>query len=116
MTDNGGGKMALTTDQQVREWSLKEAKRIAIDVVANRCDLPVQLYLYGSSARGDITRTSDIDIAILSGKPIPAMVLTELRTRLEESHIPYDVDVVDLNEVDDGFRQRVVREGICWYG
>jgi predicted nucleotidyltransferase len=59
-------------------------------------------------------RYSDIDIGILSGEPLPTGLLAELREALEESHIIYTVDVVDLGEVSDAFRSRVISEGVRW--
>jgi hypothetical protein len=41
-------------------------------------------------------------------------VLADLRETLEESTIPYEVDVVDLSEASPQFRQRVKREGVVW--
>jgi hypothetical protein len=35
---------------------------------------------------------------------------------LEESDIPYDIDVVDLSAVSPEFAHRVRREGILWNG
>jgi hypothetical protein len=41
-------------------------------------------------------------------------VLATLRDALEESTIPYRVDVVDLAETDADFRERIRREGVLW--
>jgi len=40
--------------------------------------------------------------------------LARLREALEESTVPYRVDVIDLSDVDTEFRERVRREGILW--
>lgn len=72
------------------------------------------VYLFGSWARGDARRTSDIDVAVLPKDDLPWIVLTRLREALEESSIPYPVEVVDLREVAPQFRARVLEEGIRW--
>lgn len=47
-------------------------------------------HLYGSRARGNARRFSDIDIALSAGnRPVPAAVLAALAESLEESRIPY---------------------------
>ena len=55
----------------------------------------VRIYLFGSWARGEQKRSSDIDIAIESRDDI-SYELTLLRERLEESTISRQVDVVDM--------------------
>lgn len=47
-------------------------------------------------------------------EPLPVAMLARLREALEESTIPYRVDVVDLSEADAAFRDRVHREGVVW--
>lgn len=41
-------------------------------------------------------------------------MLARLREALEESTIPYRVDVIDLADTDPAFRERVRREDIVW--
>jgi len=74
----------------------------------------VQVYLFGSRARGDAQITSDVDVAILPNEPLPIGLLSDLRESLFESNIPYQVDLVDLSSSDENFKQRVLKEGIIW--
>lgn len=90
---------------------LAEVRRIANEALAAE---EVTVYLFGSWARGEATSRSDIDLAVESRTPLPPGTLARLRERLEESHIPYRVDVVDLRKTDAVFRQRVLKEGIVW--
>jgi predicted nucleotidyltransferase len=73
-----------------------------------------KVYLFGSQATGKARLYSDIDIAILPLQPLPILALSEIREKLEESDIVREVDVLDLTETDDIFRQRVEKEGILW--
>ena len=88
-----------------------EIHRIFAEVIASE---NATIYLFGSWARGDAMRTSDIDIAIEPRADLPRGALARLRECLEESHIPYHVDVVDLRKADPEFRRRVLTEGIPW--
>ncbi|MFZ5807660.1 MAG: type VII toxin-antitoxin system MntA family adenylyltransferase antitoxin [Chloroflexota bacterium] len=72
----------------------------------------VKVYLFGSQARGTADLFSDIDIALLPEETLPAETLAELKEKLEESNILRQVDVVDLSETDEAFRQKVLKEGI----
>jgi len=47
-------------------------------------------------------------------QPLPVLALSEIREKLEESDIVRQVDVLDLTETDDVFRQRVEKEGVLW--
>ncbi len=73
----------------------------------------VKVYLFGSRARGDHTLRSDLDLGFLSDDDI-RYELSVLREILEESHVPFRVDVVDLSRVDPEFRNHVMEEGVLW--
>ncbi|MBC8120708.1 MAG: nucleotidyltransferase domain-containing protein [Gemmatimonadaceae bacterium] len=70
--------------------------------------------MFGSWVKNTQHRNSDIDLAILSHQPLPGGLLATLREQLEESTIPYRVDVVDLSAASPEFQERVNREGIVW--
>lgn len=101
----------VTTASSVATRALEEVRRIVLDVVGER---KVKVYLFGSWARGEATRLSDIDVAINPSATLPRGMLARLRERLEESHVPYRVDVVDLTRTSPEFRQRVLTEGVLW--
>jgi hypothetical protein len=46
--------------------------------------------------------------------PLPIALLSHLQELLEESTIPYAVDLVDLATVEPEFRDKVRRKGIRW--
>ena len=92
---------------------LTEARRIVLESLGMH---PVRVYLFGSRARGEEGRASDIDIAVLSSEPLPGWILSEVRERLDESQIPFKVDVIDLSTMDPAFRERVLKEGVPWNG
>lgn len=93
--------------------ALEEVRCIVIDMIGAD---KATVYLFGSWARGEATLLSDIDVAIEPHTPLPPGTLARLRERLEESHVPYRVDVVALTRVTPAFRQRVLAEGVQWSG
>lgn len=72
-----------------------------------------KLYLFGSFAREEGGRASDLDLALLAERPLRER-MPLLREALEEAPIVRRVDLVDLGEADPGFRERVLREGVLW--
>ncbi|MFN3610998.1 nucleotidyltransferase family protein [Tepidimonas sp.] len=78
------------------------------------CRHGAQLRLFGSRARGDARPQSDIDVALCSGSPLPLDELAALREALEESSIPFRVDLVDLARAAPALRQAIEREGVAW--
>lgn len=73
-----------------------------------------KFYLYGSRARGDFNDRSDIDLAVDNGAGKERLKLGEAKTVLEGLHIPYKIDLVDLNHLQDSMRQIILKEGVLW--
>ena len=76
----------------------------------------VKVILFGSHATGKAGRTSDIDVAVLPVGRLPVGLLSRIREALQESHVPFNVELVDLSQTDEAFKKRVLEEGIVWAG
>jgi uncharacterized protein len=70
-----------------------------------------QVYLFGSRATGTAQPTSDFDVAVLAHEDI-SRELSLARERLEESNIPFKVDVVDLRLTAPAFRAETQTQGV----
>lgn len=99
--------MAGTT----RDRALQEVRRVVLATLRGH---PAHVYLFGSSATDSVRRSSDIDVAIEPLAPLPPGVLSAVREALEDSRVPYEVDVVDLSTAPEELRARVTRDGIRW--
>lgn len=75
---------------------------------------PARVFLFGSRVRSDHRVASDIDVAVLPLGPIPAGLLARIREEIEESRVPFVVDLVDLREAPPALRERALREGAEW--
>ncbi len=95
----------------VRERGIARVRDMVLAALGGR---KARVWLFGSCARGDWMNSSDIDVAIDAAEPLSATLLADLREALEESTIPYDVDIVDLATANPKFRARVEREGVPW--
>ena len=72
----------------------------------------VEVYLFGSRAKGIHSEFSDFDLAFLSEEDI-SKELTLLKEILEESNFPYKVDLVDLKR-SPYLKEVVLKEGKRW--
>ena len=90
--------------------------RVRQIVLAEIGDSEATVYLFGSWARGNERRSSDIDVAVAwqGGATLDRFV--RLREVLEESDIPYRVDVVDMSEAGVILTDKICKEGILWKG
>ena len=63
-------------------------------------------FIFGSRATGTERKGSDIDIGIesIQNKPIKADIFYKIEQDLEDSDIPYRIDLVDFNTVSDDFK------------
>jgi hypothetical protein len=69
------------------------------------------VYLFGSRATGAAQLASDFDIAVLANEDI-SRELSTARDMLEESNIPFKVDVVDLRLAIPALRHAAQNQGV----
>lgn len=94
-----------------RKTAIEELRRIVLTLLGEH---DAAVWLFGSCARGAPRQHSDIDIAILPRGELPAGFFAEIEADIEESTIPYDVDLVDLRHADEALVEEIRREGIKW--
>jgi uncharacterized protein len=94
-----------------RERAIEDLRRMVLETLGDRA---AEVWLFGSCARGDARRHSDIDIAILPHDQLASGFFAELAADFEESTIPYDIDLVDLRRADPALVEEIRREGIKW--
>ena len=69
-----------------------------------------EIIIFGSRARGDYSRVSDIDIAI---KGNVDKIMYKIRDYFEESSILYTVDVVNYMSISNqDFKENIDNEGV----
>lgn len=71
--------------------------------------------LFGSRARGDYKKTSDIDIAIYADRNVRAE-LNQLREQLEELPIIFNIDIVEVSTLqNDKLIHHIEEDGLPIY-
>lgn len=98
-------------DPHYRAEMLGRVRQIVLDVLGER---DIDVYLFGSFARGDEKHYSDIDVAVDAGERLEATSLFAIIEALENSTIPRRVEVVDLADCGPEMQDAVRRDGIRW--
>ncbi len=64
-----------------------------------------QVFMFGSRVNGKASKYSDYDIGISGKKSLPSKTKILIEESLEESDIPYKVDIVDFFLVSPNFQK-----------
>lgn len=68
----------------------------------------VKIYIYGSFARNEETKTSDLDFAILTKKDIDPLIFSKIKSEIEEIPTLRKIDIVDLRKTNKKFRKKIL--------
>ena len=101
----------MVTQTELREQILNDLREIIFDALD---DVDAKVYLFGSWARNDEKQSSDIDIAVESVGHLCSSTWLDLVDKVEESIIPYHVDIVNLEYASPELIQNVKKEGVLW--
>ena len=73
-----------------------------------------RVFLFGSRACGNFRHNSDIDVGIWGKERIPLTAKLAIEEELEESIVPYKVDIVDFSLVDETFKKFALEKIVEW--
>ena len=71
------------------------------------------IFLFGSRAGETDASSSDLDIGIWGDRPL-GKIRHRIIKALEESIIPYKIDLVDFYSVEDSFKKEALKEIEIW--
>lgn len=72
-----------------------------------------KIFLFGSRAVKEQSKSSDIDIGVMSGKLDRKMII-KIKEIIDESFVPFKVDIVDFSKVDENFKKEALRKIVQW--
>jgi uncharacterized protein len=73
-----------------------------------------KVYLFGSRAQGRQRSGSDIDLALDADRVIDEIIMARIKNDIEDSAVPFFVDVIDLHDVSDDFKTIASKDFIVW--
>lgn len=72
-----------------------------------------KIFLFGSRAAGDNSKNADIDIGIIS-ENLDSKLIIKIKEIIEDSFVPFKVDIVDFSKVDETFKRKALRRIVEW--
>ena len=72
------------------------------------------VFLFGSRAASNSNSLSDIDVGIMGTKPLPTLIMADLESDLEESIVPFKIDLIDFYQVDKAFKDEALSSIQIW--
>lgn len=72
--------------------------------------------IFGSRARGDYRKASDIDIALF-GDNLTSSINTKIFYDIEDLYLPYKIDLINFNSIspDNKIKDNILKEGVEFY-
>ncbi|MCG2724643.1 MAG: nucleotidyltransferase domain-containing protein [Elusimicrobia bacterium] len=77
---------------------------------------PEEIILFGSRAKGNFKRGSDIDIAVKGGRELTHREERKLKEKIDEISGLYSVDIVFWEKLDKDFKKKLKNSGEILYG
>ncbi|MDQ6756085.1 MAG: nucleotidyltransferase domain-containing protein [Bacteroidota bacterium] len=77
-------------------------------------DSDCKIFLFGSRVTKENHRFSDMDIGIIPGKNFYPGLLSDLKRKLDESVIPFKVDIVNFATVSEKFKEEALQHIKHW--
>lgn len=72
-----------------------------------------RVWIFGSRARGTQQKFSDVDLLYSSPKtPFPSGYLSKIAEDIEESRLPYKVDLVHEDQIASSYRDGIIKDRI----
>ncbi len=96
--------------KKLAKKNLDELKRIILSAINPNEHL---VFLFGSRARKTAKFYSDVDIGILGKKPL-GKTLHRIINQIEDSSVPYKIDLVDFYSVTNDFKKEALKGAIFW--
>ncbi len=93
------------------ETNLSRLKNMIVEYLK---DEKVRVVLFGSRARKDNTHYSDVDLGLIPYGRFDRYKITSLNEMIENSTIPYKVEIINLGEVSEDFKKEVLKDAVIW--
>ena len=87
-------------------------KQIVLAILRTYLPQDTKVWVFGSRAKGRARLYSDLDLAIDAGRRLTLDERASLTEAFSDSDLPYSVDIVDWEDLDNRWRAAIAAERI----
>lgn len=89
-----------------------EHKKILLSIAGQSIQTPINLWAFGSRVNGDACNGSDLDLVVKTKDetPLDLNEFMQFKEDLQESNIPFLVDVMDWGRIPDTFKENIKKQ------
>jgi type I restriction enzyme S subunit len=87
-------------------------RALVLEILTAHLPNGAKVYVFGSRAREKARRMSDLDLAIDAGRRLSTDERVVLREAFSESDLPFKVDIVDWQAIEDPFRELIDKDRV----
>jgi len=86
---------------------VNEKEQKIIESILSKYREEYSFYYYGSRAKGNFQKPSDLDILIKGSEEMPIETFAKLRREFDESWLPFIIDLHDFHRMTEKFYQLI---------
>ena len=69
-----------------------------------------EIWVFGSRIAGNAKKFSDLDLVIITKRPLPTLTMALLKEDFSQSDLPFKVDVLDWSTISEEFKRHIKRQ------
>ncbi len=86
-------------------FDIKKAEfEIISDILKKNLPADYKIWVFGSRTKNKAGFNSDLDLAIEGNTKVPSQIMRQLKEDFTQSKLPYTVDILDMNDIEDNFK------------
>lgn len=86
---------------------ISDAEKKILLAIFNKYKKDFEVFAFGSRARGDHKKYSDLDICLKGTSKVDPSIISNIKNNFQESTLPYTVDIVDWNDISEKFQNNI---------
>ncbi|NPA54441.1 MAG: nucleotidyltransferase domain-containing protein [Aquificae bacterium] len=106
-----GNLEALSYKNEKIQLLIKEI----VNILKKHINQPFKVYLFGSFARGEASKFSDIDLAIETIKPLSRTQFRKIKEEINSLRTLRKIDLIYLNTASKKLKDVIKKEGVLIY-
>ena len=106
-------KMKCEADTMTYQKLYKKSEDFLKELLKQNLPADSRFFLFGSRAMGDYSKSSDIDIGVMS-ENLDKKTIFKIKEIIDESFVPFKVDIIDFSKADENFKREALKRIVQW--